>query len=315
MNNKIIHQQIKSKITVNAGIKLYMARADTLHPLASGNKIYKLRPNLDYAKANNISRILSFGGAYSNHLHALALMAKVYGFESTAIIRGESDYANNPTLRGVQAAGMQLEFVNRLEYRKRNEEAYLVELQKRYPNTLIIPEGGSSQLAISGCAQLARDVNMTHQSDIIAISCGTGATLAGIVCGLAENQKAIGYAVLIDQSLEERVATFITAEKSTNIQFSIENADFGGYAKLDKKLLDFILDWLEKTGILLDPVYTSKMCMRLMQQIEAGEFQQDTSITMIHSGGLQGWRGMKNRVVEIAGEAVWAKIFSNINNN
>ena len=216
MNKKILIQQIKNENALTTGIKIYMARADTLHPLASGNKIYKLRPNLEYAKANNITRILSFGGAYSNHVHALALMANAYGLESTAIIRGESDYANNQTLQDAQAAGMQLEFINRLEYRKRNEEAYLVELQKRFPDTLIIPEGGSSQLAISGCAQLARDVNAVHQCDIIAIPCGTGATLGGIVCGLAENQKAIGYSVLKDQALEERVATFISAEKSTN---------------------------------------------------------------------------------------------------
>ena len=313
MNKKIVIQQIKNGNAVNAGIKLYMARADTIHPLASGNKIYKLRPILNYAKTINITRVLSFGGAYSNHIHALALMSKAYDLESVGIIRGEADYANNPTLLDAQEAGMQLEFVNRIEYRKSKEEAYIEKLQKRYPNTLIIPEGGSSQLAISGCAQLTRDVNTTHQSDIIAIPCGTGATLAGIVCGLAENQKAIGYAVLKDQSLEQRVTAFIKAEKSTNTEFNIENADFGGYAKLDKKLIEFVMEWLDKTGILLDPVYTSKMCMRLMQQIEAGEFSSGTTITMIHSGGLQGWRGMQKRVFEIAGEAAWLKINDNLN--
>ncbi len=305
MYKKIKLQQITLEAVTKAGVKLYMARADSLNPLASGNKIYKLRPIFDYAKKNNIPRVLSFGGAFSNHIHALALISKVYGLDTIGIIRGEAEYANNPTLQDAQDAGMQLQFVNRKDYQKRNKEAYLQELQKRYPNTLIIPEGGSSQLAVSGCAQLAQDVNAIHQSDIITVPCGTGATLAGLVCGLVEQQKAIGYAVLKDQSLNQRILSFISNENIKNHQYTIENADFGGYAKFDKKLLDFVLDWLDKTGILLDPIYTCKMCMRLMQQIKAGEFPSGTSITIIHSGGLQGWRGMQDAVIKLSGKAQW----------
>ncbi len=305
MYKKIKLQQITLEAVTKAGVKLYIARADSVNPLASGNKIYKLRPIFDYAKKNNIPRVLSFGGAFSNHIHALALMSKAYGLKSIGIIRGEAEYANNPTLLDAQDAGMQLQFVNRKDYQKRNKKPYLQELQKHYPNTLIIPEGGSSQLAISGCAQLAQDVNASYQSDIITVPCGTGATLAGLVCGLAEQQKAIGYAVLKDQSLNQRVIAFISNENIKNHQYTIENADFGGYAKFDKKLLDFVLDWLDKTGILLDPIYTCKMCMRLMQQIKAGEFPLGTSITIIHSGGLQGWRGMQDAVIKLSGKAQW----------
>ena len=304
----MIHlQKIDNSSAHNAGVNLYMARADEIHPLASGNKFYKLSPIIEYAKKNNFQQLLSFGGAYSNHIHALALLAKENNMKSIGIVRGEADSAN-PTLQDVQTAGMQLEFISREAYRNRNDPAYLEDLQKRFPEALIIPEGGSSQQAIAGCAQLASDINSTFESDVITIACGTGATLAGLACGQSNNQKVIGYSVLKDKSLETRVQQFLASEDCPNSNYKIESADFGGYAKLDKQQLNFIFDWLDKTGILLDPIYTSKMCMRLMQQIEAGEFKSGTSITMIHSGGLQGWRGMQKRVIGLMGELYWEKI-------
>ena len=294
-------------------IDLRMARADQIHNLASGNKIYKLKPIIEYAKANNFKKILSFGGAYSNHIHALALMAQRHNIESIALIRGEAKYAENPTLSDAQNAGMVLEFVSREEYKQRKDRDYLAQLQSRFPQALIIPEGGSSQLAIKGCAQMAKDINKSSnkdfKSDILAIASGTGATAAGLVCGLAEDQSLIAYSVLKDESLKSRIDDFISAEESSNHhKYVIQNADFGGYAKFDKLLLDFILSWLEQTGILLDPIYTGKMCRRVIQQIEVGEFDQGQSITLIHSGGLQGWRGMQRRVESIANEKVWSKI-------
>lgn len=309
MTNQITIQEIQLGSIKPFGINLRMARADQLHTLASGNKIYKLRPVIEFAKSNNIKKILSFGGAYSNHIHALALLAQQNNIQSIAIIRGEAKYAENPTLTDVQNAGMSLEFVSREEYKLRNDEAYLVQLQSRYPDALIIPEGGSSQLAIQGCSQMTEDINRAVDSDVLTIASGTGATAAGLVCGLSNKQKLIAYSVLKDESLKSRIDDFILSENSNNLeQYSIQQADFGGYAKFDKALLDFILSWLEQTGILLDPIYTSKMCRRVMQQIEAGEFEQDQSITLIHSGGLQGWRGMQKRVESIAGNKAWKQI-------
>lgn len=309
----IIHQI--EPVSINKyDIRLSFSRIDQEFPYASGNKSYKLRPQFECAKKQGIKKLLSFGGAYSNHIHALALLAREAGFKTVGIIRGESDYANNPTLKDAQAAGMQLKFVSREEYRRRHDEDYLLGLKKRFPDTMLIPEGGSSQLAIGGCARLAREINSasTLESDILAVACGTGATLAGLVCGMSDNQSVIGYAVLRDTSLYQRVQDYIEKENYLGERgaenFKIEAADFGGYAKLDKSLLEFILDWLEQTGILLDPVYTGKACMRLMQQIKAGEFAPGTSITMIHSGGLQGWRGMQDRVVKLSGKAQWDRI-------
>ena len=298
---------INLPIVCEAKIKLYMVRADLIHPLASGNKFYKLAPSIKHAKDQKIKCLLSFGGAFSNHIHALALSAQTQGLNSVGIIRGEPFYASNPTLSDVQKAGMSLEFVDRATYKRRHDADYLQQLQQRYPGAMIIPEGGSNQYAIKGCAELAKEINEILEADLITVAAGTGATAAGLACGANKNQTVIAYAILNDKTLKHRIQNFITNEnKSTSV--AIEQADFGGYAKLDKPLLDFILDWLEKTGILLDPIYTSKMCMRLMQQVTAGEFKQGTTIAMIHSGGLQGWRGMQQRVVRISGQDNWDKI-------
>ena len=306
---KLTIQHINLPLADKAGVSLSMARADLIHPLASGNKIYKLMPNIEFAKANGYTELLSFGGAFSNHIHALALMANQHGLKSISIIRGESDYATNPTLQDAQNAGMILAFITRKDYKRRNDADYLSELKAQYPKVLIIPEGGSSQLAIAACAKLAEEINEVQKCDVLAVACGTGATVAGLVCGASKNQSVIGYSVLRDESLAERVDNFIKDEKSVVASsYKIETADFGGYAKLDKSLLDFVFDWFDQTGILLDPIYTSKMCRRLMQQIEAGEFKAGTSICMIHSGGLQGWRGMEMRVSELAGGIAWKRI-------
>ena len=295
------------------GIKLYMARVDEIHPLASGNKYYKLKPNLEYAKQQGINRLLSFGGAFSNHIHALALYAAAEGFETLGIIRGEPEYANNPTLQDAQRAGMKLEFVNRQQYKQRYSAAYLEQLLLKYPNTMIIPEGGSSQLAVKSCSQLMRDINQIKKCDVVTAACGTGATFAGLVCGLDNDQSAIGFSALLDQSLENRISQFILDEGNTNKNFKTQSAAFGGFAKLNREVLDFALNWLDKTNILLDPIYTSKMVFQLIKQMDNNEFKRGSSICIVHSGGLQGWRGMKRQVIKFGGEKSWAIIKDKLN--
>lgn len=295
------------------GIQLFMARADLLHPLASGNKFYKLSPNISFATEQGLTQLLSFGGAFSNHIHALALTAQANGFKSVGIIRGEKEYASNSTLKEASIAGMQLEFVTRDEYKRRHNLDYLDELKSRYPDALIIPEGGSSQLAVKGCMQLMAEINAVKQTNIITAACGTGATFAGIVCGLNKDQRAVGYSALKDKSLSSRIDEFISNEGCLNHVYTVEQADYGGFAKLPKEVLDFSLEWLDYTGVLLDPIYTSKMCKRLIEQIKDDEFEVGASITIIHSGGLQGWRGMKGKVLKLAGNDAWLKINTALN--
>lgn len=317
---KLSVDKITHPVTESTDIVLNLARADLLHPLASGNKIYKLRPHLFFAKQKGVKSLLSFGGAFSNHIHALAMISEAEGFSSIGIIRGEPEYASNPTLSDAQAAGMSLEFVDRKTYKCRENIDYLDQLQTKYPDAYMIPEGGSSQLAIQGCALLSKEINELVETDVIAIACGTGATFSGVITGLNKGQSAIGYSVLKDDSLERRVKSFIDNECAVSpidnkTSYHIESADFGGYAKFDESLLLFIIDWLDKTGILLDPIYTSKMCRRLLQQIEEGVFAPKTNITMIHTGGLQGWRGMKKQVIRLGGEQSWRTINLHLNKN
>ena len=303
-----IHHPLANK----ANIQLTMARADLVHPLASGNKYFKLKPNLDYAKANNIKCLLSFGGAFSNHIHALALTAQQEGFESVGIIRGEASYADNPTLTAARKAGMKLVFVSREDYKKRADQDFLEKLQASYPACLIIPEGGSSDLAIEGCKTLANSINNSQAEtneanfDLLAVAAGTGATAAGLICGATDRQTVQVYSALKDASLPRRIEHF--TRHCQRSPYQIIPADYGGFAKADKSLFEFILEWLDQTGILLDPVYTSKLCRRLLQQIRAGEFASGTSICIVHSGGLQGWWGMKPKLVKLMGNTCWKQI-------
>ncbi|MCK5918453.1 MAG: pyridoxal-phosphate dependent enzyme [Cocleimonas sp.] len=295
------------------GISVAMARVDTVHPLASGNKLYKLLPNIDYALQNNYQQILSFGGAFSNHIHALALYAQSVGLQSIAIIRGEKEYANNSTLSTATAAGMRLVFVDRATYKRRYDKDYLQQLQQQYPEALIIPEGGSSELALQGCTELMRQINKSCLQrddsipDTVAVACGTGMTFSGLMNGAQPDQTVQGYLVVKDHSVAKRVDDLL-ANHSQHQPYKMHYADLGGYAKFKAPLLEFILEFLQQTNILLDPIYTSKMCYCIMQQIEAGQFKVGSKLVIVHSGGLQAWYGMKRKVVMLAGDYAWQKI-------
>ena len=324
--------ELKYSTITASGIKLSLFNTATLHPLASGNKLFKLAPNLQYALENGFSQVLSFGGAFSNHIHALALYGQSSGLQTIGIIRGEPDYANNPTLKAAQACGMILEFVDRKTYRLRNDPTYLKQLSEKYPHAYVVPEGGSNQLAVQGCIKLGRMINsqgfdlpVDSPVDTVAVACGTGGTLSGLVCGLESNQQVIGFTVVRDTSLEERIDGLLlknsqeSCQDSSRASYQLIPADYGGYAKFDKDHLDFIMDWLEQTGVLLDPIYTSKMCRKLVEYIaseymaskyivskeETKELTGHQHIGVIHTGGLQAWYGMQSKVIKLGGKASW----------
>lgn len=301
-----------------AGVRLVMVRADQVSPLASGNKLYKLLPTIEAAQADGYQQLLSFGGAFSNHLHALALYAESVGLSSVGIVRGEAAYASNPTLRVAMKAGMRLHFVDRATYKRRDDADYLQQLQQQFPNALIIPEGGSNTYAVAGCTVLMQTINQTCLNDFgvipdyFAAACGTGTTFAGLVRGAEKNQQGRGYLVLKDPRVIARVSASV-GNKSTPSEYEIVAADYGGYAKFNADLLAFILQFLATTGILLDPIYTSKMCRCLVSQVESGEFASGSTVVLVHSGGLQAWYGMKQKVVRLAGDAAWDKISNALN--
>lgn len=294
-----------------ANINVWMVHTTHVDAYASGNKFYKLMPNIEYAKQHGFESLLSFGGAYSNHIHALALYANAYDLHSIGVIRGEPAYATNPTLRVAKQAGMELLFVSRADYRLRDNDAYLANLQQQYSKAFIIPEGGSNRRAVNGCRRLIQQINRSLDVDHVTVACGTGGTFAGLISAAKAEQKLLGFAVLKDGSLGERVASYLQQEEvdsSKAMGYEIIEADYGGYAKLDAELLDFIMDFLLQTGVLLDPIYTSKMCQRLFEMIRVGKIKKHSRLAIVHSGGLQAWHGMKERVIRLKGECFWGRI-------
>ncbi len=297
---------------LETGPALYMVRLDKLYKQASGNKMYKLFGFIKAAKRAGKCQLLSFGGAHSNHIHALAATAKQIGMQSIGIIRGESESINNSMLSDASAVGMKLLFLSRSTYRKRYDNDFLQTLQDQFPDALIIPEGGAGEEGVEGCRQIPIIVNRLcpEPVDIFCCAMGTGTTLAGIVNELLAHQYAMGYKIPRDDSIEKRVRSLILPDTCDGAmsRCSFVCADYGGFAKMDRKLIDFVVYWYEHTGILLDPIYTGKLCMKIMQQIEQKVIYKNKTLAIIHSGGLQGWNGMRPRVIKLAGYRTWATI-------
>lgn len=264
------------------GRHLFMLRLDLIDPEISGNKWYKLKLNLAKARELGKSTILTFGGAFSNHIAATAAACQRQGFQSIGIIRGEASSQSNATLSRAKEQGMQLLFVSREEYRQKDEERYLQALDRRFPNAYIIPEGGDNALGQQGCEGILG--NNTQAFDRIFCAYGTGTTFKGLAKSLEAHQTLHGINVLKYNAVSD-------LPKS-----SIVNAyHFGGYARHTQELLDFKA-WFEHAfGIALDYVYTAKVCYAVFDLIKQGNISKDENILIIHSGGLQGNAGYETR--------------------
>lgn len=295
-------QRLRSEFLDRAGIQLYIKRDDLIHPLFGGNKWRKLKYNLLYAKGQNIKTLLTFGGAWSNHIHATAAAGKHFGFKTIGIIRGERHEPLNPTLAFAESQGMQLHYVDRQQYRKKNDEHFLKALRQRFGDFYILPEGGSNQLAIQGCKEIIPEVNTQIQQhklapfDYICCASGTGATLAGLASSLTADQQAIGFSALKGDFLADEVAAFLQDENkqqdSPRHDWRIENRyHLGGYAKASDELINFIKAFKQQYAVELDVVYTGKMFYGLFEMIRSAEFPPGSIIIAVHSGGLQGNKG------------------------
>lgn len=277
-------------------VALYMLRLDQIHPQVSGNKWYKLRYNLSCAKAQGYKRVISFGGAYSNHLHALAWAGREAGIETVGIVRGEPEYASNPTLTDARQWGMQLQFVSRKEYRCRADEDYLKQLLIKYPDAYIVPEGGSNALAVKGFEDIFELPCWQNvpAPDLLVSACGTGGTLAGLIAAKPASLEVLGIPVLKGaEFLYRDIAALLDSAHVDPVEgWSLDlDGHEGGYAKITPALHDFIAYFEKITKIELDPVYTGKMMFRLHKLIELGKFAPGRSIVAVHTGGLQGRRG------------------------
>lgn len=277
------------------GLSVYMKRDDLIHPVISGNKYRKLHYNLHHAIQAKKETILTFGGAYSNHIAATATAASIFGLNSIGIIRGEDADLTNSTLSGAISNGMQIIRISREEYATKEEPIYLEHLHERFPNTHIIPEGGSNYLGVNGCLEILKEVK--EEIDYILCAVGTGTSLAGLAASLLPNQKILAFpAIKGGQYLEQNVRDLLnftlmdqswTQEIMSKIEW-IHDYSFGGFAKINDELINFKNSFLNTTTIELDLVYTAKMIYGFYDLISKNKFKHGSQILIYHSGGLQG---------------------------
>ncbi len=270
-----------------SNVRLFIKREDIIHPHVSGNKWRKLKYNLLEARKQGHHTLLTFGGAYSNHIYATAAAAKEAGFRSVGIIRGDELKFKplNSTLEFADRHGMQLEFVDRETYRKKNETLFINTLKKKFGEFYLVPEGGTNALAIRGSAEIVDDE--VRQFDYVCCSVGTGGTIAGIIHGMQNNGEVFGFSALKGSFLTNEVDSLLgTGPKLTNWKI-FDGYHFGGYAKTTPKLLSFIEDFERRHQIPLESVYTGKMLFGVFSLLQKGFFEIDTKILAIHTGGLR----------------------------
>lgn len=271
------------------GVELWLKREDLIHPTVSGNKFRKLKYNLEAAKSNACKTLVTFGGAFSNHIAAVAAAGELYHFKTVGIIRGEELETNiqcNPTLQFAKNKGMAFQFVSRSAYRQKAEAAFITNLKNQYPNCYMLPEGGTNELAIKGCEEILSEQDSTF--DVICCAVGTGGTIAGLINSAQSHQKILGFPALKGNFLTDEIRKFA---KRNNWQL-VNDYHFGGYAKINRDLIAFINNSYQNYGLKLDPIYTGKMIYGIMDLIDRGYFNPNTKILAIHTGGLQGISGM-----------------------
>ncbi len=287
---KIIkNQQIPLELFSISNYNLYVKREDLLHPFVSGNKLRKLKYNIQEAVKQQKTTLLTFGGAYSNHISATAAAGKELSIKTIGIIRGEElsgKIAENPTLSFAKKCGMELYFISRADYRKKSEPDFITELKKRHGSFYLVPEGGTNKLAVKGCEEILTKSDIAY--DYICTAVGTGGTIAGLIESSKPHQIILGFSALKGTFQKSEIEKY-TSNKNYQL---IDEYCFGGYAKIDVKLIRFINEFKDKTGVQLDPVYTGKMFFGIMDLIEKNYFKENSSILAIHTGGLQGISGM-----------------------
>ncbi len=273
------------------GISIDIKREDNIHPEVSGNKFRKLKYNILKAIENNHHSVLTYGGAYSNHIAATAAAAKLHNLKSIGIIRGDEIEdkfhrypEQNSTLAFAKSQGMTFHFINREKYKQKDTIPEIEKLKDIFGDFYRIPEGGTNALAVRGCEDILNQDDDQYQ--IIACCVGTGGTLAGLVNASQPKQHVFGFSALKGHQHHE-ILQYVNKNN-----FSIfQDHEFGGYAKTNEKLIEFINAFFHCTSIKLDPIYTGKMMFKLFKMVEQGKFERNTKILVIHSGGLQGVKG------------------------
>lgn len=292
MNYPSVIEQLRKKEYISRDRHVDVLRLDKLHPIVSGNKRFKLEGHLRQALISPNSTIITFGGAWSNHIVATAYAAQQLGLRSIGIIRGERPDQLSATLSDAITYGMTLNFISRKEYSQKDQPAFLQQLTGKYPGAYIIPEGGGGEAGILGCSEILRHIDSKSYTHILC-AIGTGATFLGLLRAATPGQEIIGIPVLKGiYSLKD-----IDGDKYLNPEQSargriLPDYHFGGYARHPQQLLDFMNRFYHETGIPSDIVYTGKLFYALDDTISLDLYPPHSRLLVIHSGGLQGNRSL-----------------------
>ena len=306
-------QEIRHPLLETAKVRLLIKREDLNHPFVTGNKWWKLKYNLVEAERLQQKTLLTFGGAFSNHIYATAAAAHELNMKSIGIIRGEETLPLNPTLSFAIQNGMQLHYVDRENYRNKTNPDFIEQLHNTFGDFYLIPEGGSNNLAVKGVYEFSKLLDIDF--DCLCCPVGTGGTLAGLIAGINNQKHIIGFSSLkggsfLKDEVENLLTDFIASMDLKNV--SSENKlksvygnweleasyHHGGYGKVTKDLLLFLQEIEEKTSIRFDPIYAGKMLYGIIDRAKKGMFNQGSTILAIHTGGLQGWAGINDQYVK-----------------
>lgn len=291
------NQQVFHPILEKASVSLHVKREDRIHHEVSGNKFRKLKYNLIEARKLGYKTILTFGGAYSNHIAATAAAGKMMDMKTVGVIRGDELAVNlsetlstNPTLRFASNSGMELRFISRAKYREKTSTTVLEELTKEFAPVYVIPEGGTNLLAVKGCEEILTDSDDIY--DAICCAVGTGGTISGLINSSLDHQMVLGFPALKGNFLSDEIKKY-TSKINWKL---ITDYHFGGYGKINVEGIEFINMVYAQQGIALDPVYTGKMLYGVFDMVKKGAFPKNTRILAVHTGGLQGIAGMNKKL-------------------
>lgn len=295
-------EAIKDQVFTDAGVQFFLKRDDLLRMgpglTLCGNKWRKLKYNLQAAAQAGHQRLLTYGGAFSNHIAAVAGAGAAFGFETIGIIRGERPSGLNPTLRFAQSCGMEFHFVSRSAFQEKNSPVFQTDLKKAFGTYYDLPEGGTNPLAIKGCEELASEtLNQCgpQPPHYWAVSVGTGGTAAGLIRRVPNDSEVLGFSALKGGFLKEMVREWLPATASLPRWRILTGYHFGGYARHQPALLQFINAFYQQQGIALDPIYTGKMVYGIYHLARTGFFPRGSRVLAIHTGGLQGIEGFNER--------------------
>jgi 1-aminocyclopropane-1-carboxylate deaminase len=291
-------QEIQLPIAMQAGVALYIMRLDLNHSTVQGNKLYKLLPIFERIRQTGAAGLITFGGAYSNHLYATAALAQIYGLASVGVVRGTWADQENETLQALRNFGMQLHFVSATDYQLGVQSAEIQSIIKEYQGFEVIAEGAYSRASILSCRAIGYEISdfVTQQEWVeqevhIAVCAGTGGTATGILAGLDNHMKLSIFGPTqkgINREMIYNAQLMAGLDRAEHFEVNLDYT-FGGFGRRNPILDQFMKDFYVQTGVLPDPVYTCKMFYGITDMIRTGKITTGSKVIMVHSGGLQGW--------------------------